>query len=325
MPIRISNVVKVTTKELEDKGIFDGFADIDAQLHIDPSLVENSTIPEFKNARKELQDYFSEVFALISKIKNKGDDFWKEGHKRLLFKEQGNAGLGYSNGSKHGSAIGPIIAESILKAGRKIHSAGISDPEVFEMLGLFQKDIGADRISDMTLVILLERFVEYTQRISLELNIDTKDFKVKNKIYQLPPDPCSNTYLLFIPKKFLNALPIADSWSEMDAVNAYNEQLRQQFNKKIKMNWKSIIKNHNKSQLADILVANPEIFRDLLTKYKDKPKLGYDFKVDPLGEVLWAELAETVAQKYPLDLSMYDLDIKKEIDKVSRPLKKYIR
>lgn len=45
MPRKFSTLLKVTNEELEQKGAFDGFTDIDSHLHIDPSLLITSKTP----------------------------------------------------------------------------------------------------------------------------------------------------------------------------------------------------------------------------------------------------------------------------------------
>ena len=39
------------------------------------------------------------------------------------------------------------------------------DPALFELLGVFQEDIGCDRVSDLITFILSEEILQYTQRV----------------------------------------------------------------------------------------------------------------------------------------------------------------
>lgn len=303
MPRKISTLLNVESKELSGKGVFDGFVDIDSRLHIDPSLLEGSGILEFEKSREQFDTYFKEVLQIV-KLAKTGDRLWREAHKRLIFKEKGNTALGYSKNGTHGSAIGPKLAEKILFTTKQLVNAGIDDPIIFELVGVFEEGIGADRISDMTIAILYNCFLNFTQRVSLELGIVTDIEIFENKRYRVPKDSLSNEPILFIPKSLLNNLPIAYDWEDIDRVCKYNDALRWKVNKIIGKSWKSAM-YLPKYQLKDFLLSNPEVFNDLIEQYRLKPKDHYDFNSDPLGELIWAELSDSAVNSYPLDLSKY--------------------
>ena len=73
MPRKISAILDISSNDLNKKGVFDGFIDIDSRLHIDPSLLEICKIKEFKNSKKVFDEYFSNVLALIIGSKKEGD------------------------------------------------------------------------------------------------------------------------------------------------------------------------------------------------------------------------------------------------------------
>ena len=125
--------------------------------------------------------------------------------------------------------------------------------------------------------------------------------------YLLPRNPISNKQIIFIPKEILTPLPVAHSWSEIDIVCAKNEALRRKVNQIVGNTWKKAT-NHNKikkSALRRILFSEPELLKDLLAVYKKKPKQKYDFENDPLGEIIWADIAKEYSNKYPLSLKEY--------------------
>lgn len=304
MPRKISTLLNVSSKSLKTKGVFDGFVDIDSRLHVDPSLLKNCRTPEFKTAHKQLETYFNEVLILISNSKVKNDVFWRRAHKRLQFKEIGNTALGYSEKGTGGSAIGPGLASKILETTVAIVEAGIKDPVIFELIGVFEEGIGADRISDMTISILVENFAQYTQRIAKEVGASTRKVRIRDSEYSLPYDPKTRQIILLVPQKILNDLPVAYDWSDIDRVCTYNENLRNKVNQIIGGNWKKATRIA-KGQLKGVLLKYPELLKDLIEQYKAKPKKGYDFDSDPLGELIWAELSEKAGKKYPLDLSEF--------------------
>ena len=305
MPKRISSLIGTTTKALESKGVFDGFIDIDSRLHIDPSLLRNTRIKEFKNAQDDFENYFQEVLTLIKYSKKEGDKLWNKAWEKLQFKERGNIALGYSKDGTKGSAIGPILARNILTTASEIVKIGINDPIIFELIGIVEDNIGADRISDMTAVILYHNLLAFTKRIAAELKIKTKTFEIEEIIYELPKNNVTGEHIVFIPKKLLSGLPIAESWDDIDIVGKYNERLRNKLNKIIGKSWKSVIRKLNKKDLKQLLLENPEAFRDLIRQYKAKPRVGYNFETDPLGEIIWAELSERAPKEHPLNLRSY--------------------
>jgi len=305
MPRKISILLKVSSDDLSDKGVFDGFIDIDSRLHVDPSLLVISKIPEFQNSHRSFEKYFDKVLKLITHSQNRGDRFWNEAWSRLQFKEIGNTALGYSDSGTGGNAIGPRLAKKILETVSLLSNAGINDPVIFELVGLIEKGIGADRISDMTIAILIENFCLYSQRIAKELKAETKKFKVGTSSYDLPYDDRNNKFIILVPKNLLNSLPIAVDWDDIDRVCKYNDEMREKVNEIIGNSWKSAIKI-NKRDLKQIFLDYPEVLEDLIRQYKEKPRKAYDFKNDPLGEIIWAELSENASIHHPLNLSKYN-------------------
>tara|TARA_R110002051_G_scaffold276703_1_gene338069 strand:- start:4452 stop:5870 length:1419 start_codon:yes stop_codon:yes gene_type:complete len=304
MPRKISTLLNVSSEDLSNKGVFDGFIDIDSRLHVDPSLLVISRIPEFLNSQKSFEKYFNDVMKLVTHSKTRRDRFWNEAWKRLKFKEIGNTALGYSDSGTGGNAIGPKLAEKILETVSLLSDAGVNDPAVFELVGLIEKGIGADRISDMTIVILIDNFCLYTQRIAKELKATTKKFVIFKKTYELPFDSENEKFIILVPKKLLNNLPIAVDWDDIDRVCKYNEELREKINDLIGLSWKKAARLP-KAQLKKLFLEYPEVLKDLIRQYKEKPRQAYDFEKDPMGEIIWAELSERASSEYPMDLSQH--------------------
>lgn len=305
MPRKISTLLNVSSEDLKNKGVFDGFIDVDSRLHIDPSLLVISKTPEFKNSQKLFENYFNNVLKLVNYSKTRRDRFWNEALKKLQFKEIGNTALGYSDSGTVGNAIGKKLAEKMLETVSLLSEAGINDPVVFELVGLIEKGIGADRISDMTISILIDNFSLYTQRIAKELNANTKKFKIFKKTYELPYDNENGKFIILVPKELLNNLPIALDWDDIDRVCKYNEELREKINELIGVSWKKASRLP-KTQLKNLFLEYPDVLKDLIIQYKEKPRKAYDFENDPMGEIIWAELSEKVHLEYPLNLSKHN-------------------
>jgi hypothetical protein len=303
MPQRLSTILKVTAKDLDKKGVFNAFVDIDSKLYIDPSLLKSAKIREFKRSHATFKNYFGEILKLIDNSKNQGDVFWRKAFQRLQFKEFKYVALGYSIGHKNGNAIGPQLAGKLLYTSHDIIKAGIKDPVIFELVGLFEEGIGADRISDMTIHIIKQNLIEYTQRVCKELKIKQKGFN-KGKII-LPFNPKTGAPIVFVPKELLQDLPIAFCWDDIDKVCSENDDLRERVNKEIGSTWKFATSKIPKAKLKAAILENPEILHDLIDQYNNKPKIPYDFNNDPSGQVIWAELSEKAPKDFPVNFTSY--------------------
>ena len=91
----------------------------------------------------------------------------------------------------------------------------MKDPEIFCLMQLIEDNMGADRISDMTISILQKHFLSYTQRISLELALPTKQYMYSYDLSFNVPF-YNGKPILFIPAQFLCDLPYAVDYDDID-------------------------------------------------------------------------------------------------------------
>jgi hypothetical protein len=301
---RLSDVLKVSHQDLEAKGVFDSFLDIDSKLYIDPHLMANSNLPEMREAYAQFRKHFENVISVLTASKRRGDIFWRKAARMLIFHEIPQLGLGYSNKGTRGSAIGFALASELTDTAKVIIDAGIRAPEIFELMGLIEEGIGADRISDMVAAIVIRHLHQYSQRMADELSIDARFYTYGDKEYRLPFDPISGRRIFLLPQEILRALPIANDWSDIDEVCSHNAALRERVNAIIGDTWKKA-SHKAKRDLRETLLQEPEVLRDLIDQYKAKPADQYDFTLDPEGEVIWFTAAQKYSQLHPLDLTQY--------------------
>ncbi|MGJ7032304.1 hypothetical protein [Niabella hirudinis] len=304
MPQRLSTILKVSAEQLDIKGVFNAFVDVDSKLYVDPSLLKNARIKEFKNSYSNFQTYFSHVLKLIENSRSHSDRLFKEAFQRLQFKEFKYVALGYSSGNKSGNAIGPKLASQLLLSATDIIKAGINDPIIFELIGLFEKNIGADRISDLTIHIIRKDLIAFTQRVCNELGVKQRNFsKTKSAQILLPYNPKTGEPIVFTAKELLQDLPLAFCWDDIDRVCMENDELRKKVNSQIGESWKEATSAKiGKQNLKAAILSNPDAFKDLIKQYNEKPKKSYDFINDPSGQIVWAELSEKAVNEFPLDL-----------------------
>jgi hypothetical protein len=305
VPVRLSRYFGVDPSELKSRGVFDAHLGIDNKLFVDPNLLKQQLkIPEFSDARQDITSYFSKVIKLLRASQKEGDLAWLEAEKRLNFKEEHGAALGYSGAGSFGKAVGRKRARILVKRAREILALGIDDPEMFELIGLFQEDIGSDLLSDMAVSILKRRFLDYTQRVTKELNLrPSKDRSIEGQTWRLPISPDGKRALILVPKALLSKLPIALDRSEIDEVAAFNREVRR--------TWNAIVAaareedaSVKKEQIREMLFAQPKNLADLIRVYREAAVQGYDFEKDVDGLLSWDFIGRAAAKASPLEISI---------------------
>lgn len=111
-------------------------------------------------------------------------------------------------------------------------------PEIFQLVSLFEENIGPDRLSDMVATIIYPDIVMYTKRIQDELGICKE--KCPEYIFRedgLVVNPYKGCEILLLPKDILHELPIAQCWDDIDRVVSENENIRREINEAVGEEW----------------------------------------------------------------------------------------
>ena len=184
MPITFSEQFNISKEVLEITGVFDVILDIDTRVFIDPALLELCTEPEFLDARKKVEKYFSDIITLLRHSKSQTDMYRKRAARMLTFTELSGTCFGYSQNGTGGNAIGSVLRKTILNTIQDLMTEGDTDPVLFELLGVFQEGIGCDRVSDLITFILREDMLKYTQRVTEFAGVDSLSVSFGHKIYK---------------------------------------------------------------------------------------------------------------------------------------------
>lgn len=302
MPISVSQFVKVSAKRFDQTGAFDAILDVDSRLFIDPHLLPASGAPELSRSYGKVQKRFRDILKLLEKSKAENDPFWGAAFKLFYFPELEGLCIGYSADGTRGSGMGPRLRKRILRTAKAIVDEGVKDTEIFELVGLFEEDVGPDRISDMVGRIVIEDLQEYTERILKSLKVKTS--KVAGSPYESIQNSYNGKPLILVPSDVLRDLPIANDWSEIDFVCQFNEALRNRVNALIGKTWKQATRSVRKSDLRAVLLSEPDVLRDLIESYKKKPATTYDYNNDPSGEFIWFRASRQYTQQFPLQLKL---------------------
>lgn len=295
-----SDIFQINSSDLKTYDVFNGFINKDSLYYIVPSEFENIKITEFKNSYSKYKLFFENIIKILDNS-NGNDRLYRQVEKLFRLHEVGHIGLGYSENSKKGSGIGPKLAKKLTQTAYELVKAGIKDPEVFHLVGLLEEGIGADRISDITVAILLDDFLTYTQKVSLALKIKTDKFSYNKIDYKIPF--YQDNPIIFCPKSLLTDLPVAFDSEDISNVCSHNEELRNKANQIIADGFSKGTVNSKiyKQNLKSLILANPKLVKEAIATYKDKSTF-YDFDKDPNGDFIWKEIAEDSINKYPLQL-----------------------
>jgi hypothetical protein len=326
MPKSFSAHIGVPYTKLAEFGAFDPILDVDTRLFIDPHLLKYCKIDEFANSYQHLKEHFQKICKLLKASDVVDDRCWKAADKLMNWREVKGLCIGYSSKSVEGSGIGPELRRRLLVTAKEIIKKGNEDSELFELLGLFEDGFGADRISDMTANIIKDEILAYTKRIIAALRTGCTNQIAIDSSSGLSINPYSKkpSPILLVPEVILRDLPVALEWSDRDRVAQENEELRHQVNLLIGESWKDAQKGMSKESLKDVIFDYPELMDDLISQYKRKGFLKYDFASDRSGEYVWLKASQKAAQENPLALALSaNPDVESVFQMVSTIAKKF--
>lgn len=314
---KLNEYLEIPAKDFAGLGVFNPFVGLDAHMFVDPALLRTTDTLEFKGSKQKLTDHFVRVLKLLQASKYAGDIAWREARDRLIFKELQGIAIGYGLHRGNGNGIGSQLAQQIAETAKEILDLGIEDPVVFELVCLFQEDLGADRLSDMVISIIKQDIFDYTDRMVRELKVkDVYIKEVKNsagRVYKFIKNPDGKTPLLLLPEDILKDLPMALSHDDIGHVVYFNKELRESVSALILGDASKSLKDLTKKEYRDVLMTADHITMAIESYKKTAPE-KYNFKSDPSGQFSWSDEGKEIASKFPLTITKKEL---KTIDDVN--------
>lgn len=310
----ISQYFKVDKAKFQELGVFDRFIGVDTRLFVDPFLLNKIDVPEFIDARKTLVNYFKSVITILDLSKNTNDLYFKKAIKLLTFKEVKGVGIGFGKNTGDGNSVGKKMAIKLALFAKDLIQRGNKEPEIFEIMGLFQEDFGADRLSDITIKILEKNFINYTIRLSNELGINCTHIKYKNNSTLFPYIVEQNQCILLIPKILLRHIPISQEQDNIEQIVDINDEVRDKINSITNESWTEYLKS--KKHRSDLIIEDSVAISQLIEFYKKRTGEPYNFQTDPKGEVIWKERGEQIARNNPLNLILTNNPSIEEVENV---------
>jgi len=288
--------------ELKKKNVFDPLLDLDANYFINIKRIQQAKTIEFTGAYNKVNQRFDQIGRLLLHSSQVGDKLFRAALSLFHFPEVNGICLGYSN-SKYGSGIGRGLREQILNDAKQIIDAGTQDPEIFHLVGLFERNIGPDRLSDMIACIIKEDIEAYTLRINSELEINSEkypDFEFANGFLL---NPFKNKEpLLLLPQEILHELPIAKDWEDIDTVCNQISAIKQEINDIVGKRWSKMATSYKKDFLKEFFISRPNVLSQILEEYRASSVDQYDFNKDVRGDYLIARIANSLPSKFPITM-----------------------
>jgi hypothetical protein len=291
-------------------GVLDPTLNADTKLFIDPFLIPRSIHPEIaKGGRQTYEKHFETVIKLFAGSKRHDDAPWRAARRMMEFPELKYTCLGYGGQSVSGSGSGAFTTDAVMQTAREIVDLGVDDPDLFVALGLFEDGIGPDRISDMATNVILPDLLKFNVRILKDLGVPLKQLTITLKngnSYEsaLPINPSlkDETPVILVPADILRDLPIATDWSDVADAAAKNSALRSQVNRQIAEIWQRRSRK-DKASLRAWALGSEQSFRLYMELLRGAKPKAYDLAGDPLGEIVWRRIAETIAAEQPFKLA----------------------
>lgn len=297
MPVSFSEQFHISRQTIEQLGVFDVILDMDARVFIDPALLPLCQDPEFIGAKEKVEKYFSNIIILMRHAKSPHDIFWRRANQLLAFHEITGTCLGYSEQGTSGNAIGGILRNNILTTIKQLLDAGETDPVIFELLGVFQEDVGCDRISDLITYILQKEIQQYTQRMIEQCHLPYSTDATGKKICV---NPYNHKNLLLLPQILLSSLPISILFDGIGYICMENQRVRDEINRYFDLGKRQTLE---KAEIFELMKTSSSFRKALIGAYKSYPAKPYDFNIDQSGEYSWYYAAKEYVKKYPIDLS----------------------
>ena len=234
-------------------GIFDQIMETDSKFFINIQRLRKAETPEFQGSYERINDLFRKIIKLLDRASQKSekDLFYKQALSLFDFPENKGVNglcLGFSEG-KSGSGFGPILSRRVIANAYDIVKAGVDDPEFFQLLPLFQDDVGPDLLSDMIATIILPDIQNYTKRIFKELKVKPENYPDKKFNEGCLVNPYKQCDVLLVPVEILHKLPVAESWEDINRVVSENSTIRAVMNHRVAEEWTSWATSSRKNYL----------------------------------------------------------------------------
>ena len=222
------------------------------------------------------------------------DTYFRAAFDIFKFSEVNGICLGFGEKAP-GSGFGPKISMMVLETAYDIVKAGIDDPEFFQLLPLFQDNVGPDRLSDMIATLILPDIQTYTERVNQQLGITIDNYPDKLFNNGLLCNPVKGYEVLLLPTEILHKLPVAKSWEEIDSVIVENNTIRAMMNNEVAEQWTQWAATDRKYYLREKIFKDSEKCKQVIEAYREEKLDAYnpEEQIDYFLAKLWQRIEKS--------------------------------
>lgn len=215
--------------EFKELGVFDSIINRDSPFFINLLRLKVNKTPEFQDSYERINSFYRRIMILFHSSENKGDKLYRTALGFFHFPGVRGINLGLSE-TGIDAGFGPVLSKQVINDAFDIVKSGSEQPEIFQLVGLFEKNVSADRLSDMIATIILPDIRNYTVEINRKLNINAEKYPQIKFQGGIAINPYKKCELLYLPEEVLHEIPIAESWSDIDRVIQENQAIRDEVN-----------------------------------------------------------------------------------------------
>ncbi len=284
----------------EELSFLDVLLDVDIPYFIDPRLLRTTTVPEFENAWTKLADIFGKVLISLKNSSRINDPYWNAAERLICYKEISGTGLGYSRESHEGNAIGKKLRKEILMNLKDLVIKGETDPVLFELVCVFERNISFDRLSDLLTALLIEEISDYSERIFRQYNLETSDCTINGLSKRLLKNPYKGKEtILLLPKEFLSPFPLVFEMSDLETYNVVKNEILDEYMKLFGFAFKKS-EEKTRDNVRDAFYKDKNFRSLVIEEYRERELKSYDFNKDPAGLYSWYENSKKAVEHVPL-------------------------
>jgi len=286
-----------------------------------------------KEADREISDAFKAIAHTANILsstpgKRRQDQLFSALQKAFTFQEIPAAGLGLSKKSTKGAGVGKVTALD-MAAGARDLSRSTDNWKAMLLIGLIQKGLGPDRISDMTLFLAKQSFSAYTQRVIKKIGRGDilTSHRISNpatgreELIVLPYNHKTGSVFFLIPNDVLSKIPLAVSAGDISQVVSANTNLRNYVNERFIKSARAAsigkssfveegVSKSPKDVLREELSSTPELVTILADAVFSSQEGRYDVESDPENLLGWEELGTRMGKAMHLKNSVKNSSMK---------------
>lgn len=176
--ILATTYLDIDYEQFEEYGVFDPIINRDSPFFINVIRLKKATTPEFADSYEKINQYFRNIATILNAAqkKDRSDKLYREAVRRFeVFHEVNGINLGFAE-STSGAGFGPVLSQQVIADAYDIIKTGTNDPELFHLIGLFEDNVGPDRLSDMIGTIILEDIQSYTLHVQHAFGINPQNY-----------------------------------------------------------------------------------------------------------------------------------------------------